>query len=144
MKFHDEAIWVNGVSEHTGEPKTQICLPIRCDQMVCQDGNISQVPKLARVGRTVYVTGENGGPPLGQIEILSIAQVDVRHTLSDASVRNCGFASRRLLLEVWAYRHDNEFYNERLLGVKKARIRRLISKRPFHNYLAWLITFKPV
>ena len=145
MKFHDTDIWVFDVSEHTGLAITQICLPLRpADRAVYRGNDIFAIPEVARVGHHFCVTGENGGGPLGCIEVLRIASVDVRHTLSRESVASCGYTSRRDLLEVWAYRHDHEFYLEQIFRCKKARVRRLVASRPCRNYLAWLITFRPV
>lgn len=135
MKFYELAPYVFQASPNTGKRKTQICLPLRS-------------PCVARVGGVYCVTGENGGPPLGRIEVLSIASVDVRYTLLKAHVAACGYLTLRDFLYVWAYRYDEDFYTECILGKKLHKkgisLRGLVNARPSTNYLAWRVTFEPV
>jgi hypothetical protein len=149
MLFKQEAHWVFDKSPHTGKPKTQICLPVKQDDlMLCKPtGEIIEVRcprRVLKVGGYYHVEVQRGQPSLGRIVVKRIALTDVRAV--PIYWKEAGYASAIDLASVWAHRYDTEFYDEHILGKvpdPPAFWARLLD-RPAHLYECWRITFEPV
>lgn len=159
MNIPDEAAWVFTKSPHTDQPKTSHVFPVRdTDRTLClPDGEIEAVldyrrnDKL-RVGTTYCIKAEHGDPLLGHVLVTGIDYWPLLkfngHEQRLAAWR-CGYDSLGELIVIWAYRHDHDFYKEKMMmdmddDDKAPHVWNALLTRPPELYQAWLINFEPI